>query len=367
MLIISLKQKNKIQFLQEISQINFKDNLMIKLNTNSIENFETLIKYLIIKKIKKINFSDYKQLKNSELKNFKENIRKYYLTYIKHINIIFKENSNLEIKHLLKERNYLNYCNINKLIPNFNEEKKQEIKKLENFKKLKKYQNFKILSNELNKIPFSNFNFTNEKNLERFIFYLHIYSEKSQKYLINLIQKLDILNKNEIIKNIKNNKINQEVFYYGLGFSYENNKLKRFTLYCSLANKKIKNNFKKYILYKHNLKLKIKIKNPPYYAIDYFENNKINFKIYDEPYNFNENLDNKKLEKIFNNKKCSKVSKFENNKIIAIKYEFNFKNNEFNKNEKNYLEKNNLYNKNTKILAIYIKDKKITKKVLYYI
>lgn len=363
---IKLESINRDKFVKELKKTNINENSITLLNESLMQNFEIYVEFLKIKKIKKISLKQTRINDLLILKKFKKNIKKYFLYYIKNFKIIFEDFIDEEILMLIGERNYLNYCSLNNLKPKWNENfLKKEKNKIKQNSHLLKYETFKILIEAQKKIPFSKFNFPNEKGADRFVFYFHMYSEKQKEKILKLINNLKIKN-NELKKLIEENKINKEIFYYALGFKYKNNKIERITLYTKFSGDILRENkVKEFIKKKHEIEINIQLKNVWYYAIDFFED-KNEIKIYDEPYLFNEKINNEEIDKILNNKHCIKVLKFIDKKNYLKKYEFNLKLT-FNDDEKNTLKKYNLYKINKNTLAIYVKNGEILKSVIYEI
>lgn len=368
---IQLNSIKEIDFAKELKQkfleTKITKQLNITLNNASCQNFDILIYYAKKKQIKNIIFEkDKNTIDILCQKKFTKLIKKYYLVYSKDIKITFENFSHKEILNMLGERNYLNYCNINQIKPIWDPIPFQkELQKIKEHKELLKYQTFKILVNKQKFIPFSMFNFPKENKTDRFVFYFNIESEQRQKEILNLIKALNIQKYTKIIELIKTNKINDEIYYYALGFSYQKNKLIRLTLYTKFDTKLLINEklTKQFLKEKHNLELEEPFKNLWYYAIDFYEKHE-EIKLYDEPYYFNIELKDETLNSILKNKICVRVLKYKNNQKYNEKFEFEF-DKCFNKNEKETLQKYKLYDKKSKILAIYVQEGKIIKKVLY--
>lgn len=374
---IIIENLDQVEFAKELKEKvkkeleNSQNNILEFEITNALgKNFEILGYYMIQKKIEKVYLNLRNDLDIIVKKKLFYHFKKFFIYYSKNFIIEFKDLIDDEIILILGMKNYLHYKIKLNQKPMWNENfMKREKREIEKHKKLKNYETFNDCLELFEKFPFSKFNFPTEKEKTRFVFYFYMYSEEQKKILFDFLEKHNLtkLKEYNLLKNlIQNNKINEEIYYYAFGFSYQNDELIRFTLYTKFDVNLLENNqLNDFIFKKHNFKLDFKFQNIWYYGVDFFFEKECEFKFYDEPYFFNEKISKNEINQILKNKKCVKVSKFDSfGKLLTNKYEFEIQK-EFDKNEQEILSKFNLYNSKNQILAIYLKEGKIIHKVFY--
>lgn len=340
-----------------LKSLNFKNSeLNIILNDNLIKFIDNFFDFFSNTKIE-FNFikSDLDIIMVRKLKKyFDENFQ-----IIGKFKFKFVDFDSLEIKSFLEGWKYIYYCHINSIKPNLDlEYEKKETQKVERYKNtFLKYNSFNLCLDFFSKNKsISYFNFPKEENLERFVLYFNIYTEKIRVEIIDLLKKLNI-NKN-IIEILKNVNLSFQ-FIFAIGFSYLDKNLIRTTLYTRFLeiNSNVNYNFIKNFGDFDKIDL-TKVKD---FAVDYYVNG-LEYKFYFKESLFNINLKDKKLNLIFNKKPCIKVLKILRDNSYLFKFEFRF--NQFNQNEINILKTYNLYNK-SKILSLYIINNKIVKNIFY--
>jgi len=370
---IMLKKIHKVEFAKELKKI-FSTNKNSNINkkhitiqaTNALcKNFDIFGYFIIKKKITHLNIH-IDEIDIILKRKFIHHIKEFFIYYSKYFIINFPNLPHDELLKMIGTKNYLHYCTKLNKTPQWKKEYLVQQKlKIQHNKQLKKYNTFSDCCDLLNRFPFSKFNFPTEQNKDRFVFYFYMYDEKQKNILLDFLKKHKLDKHKKLLELIIENKINEEIFYYAFGFSYQNNKLIRFTLYTKFDIKLLKDrNIETFMTNKHQLTINPDYKNIWYYAVDFFSNKQEEFKIYDEPYIFNEILKNKELNTIFNKKRCVKVDKYKSKQIYTTKYEFEIQKH-FNKLEQEKLKKYNLYNSKNQILAIYIKKNEIIHKVFY--
>lgn len=368
---------NDIEFVRELKKVKISESMKFVINDSLMLNMNILFHYLKMKNNKHIIFrKNDEELDLIALRKFATYIQKYYLHLSNNFLITFENFIDGELYIILGERNYLNYCYHNKIEPMWNENfLKKEKLKIERFKHLYKYKTFEYLVKKQEEIPYTKFNFPYDGKIDRFVFYLNCYSKELQNKgveIMNNLEKIENYNPRfekayiKIKELISTNKINDETYFYAIGLSYQNDKLDRITLYTWFANSiLIKGGIKEFIKRKHKTDITEEIKNPWYYAIDFYED-KEDVKIYDEPHIFKEKINDEILNKVLYNKEIVRVLKYRNNTKIDEKYEFEF-NKIFTDEEKLILKKKKLFDKQYKVLAIYIQNGEIIKHTMYNI
>jgi len=363
---------DKVEFAKELknqikNKYNNDDNnstILFKLTNSLAQNIEIVYYYLIKLKIKKVILKKENNLDILINHKFKSYIKSNFLINSFLIKTKFDNFSNQELLDILNITNYLDYCRQEDIKAIWDKKLlKKELNRIEKYPELKKYEKYNYLASILTEIPFSKFNIPTQKNQDRFVFYFMVYSKYSQDQIIKHLKELNITE--QVINIIYDNNIGTEIIQYAIGFSYENNQEIRITLYCQFREIMMSNinSIKKYLIGKHNLDVKDEYNNISYYAIDFYKNKK-EIKIYDQNHIFKVELKDIEINNILKNKECTKVNKYLNNKITDTKYEFSI-DDIFNSKEQRILEDKNLLTQNSKILALYIKDRRITKHTNY--
>ncbi len=362
---ITLDSIDRDKFVDEIKKIDIKDEIIFELNDGFAMNFEIVLHYIDLKKVKKITINKVREVDMICYRKYLSILQQFYYYYSKKFEIIFDNLNNEELIATLAEKNYFLYCKNNNLEANWlKPQLARELNKIEKYKKLKKYREFEIISKKIGEFPFSSFNFPTENGVDRLVFYIYDYDEQSREKIIELLKQIGV-DKKEVYDLINSNKFFDIYEYYGIGFNYKAGELLRFTFYTKFSSL-IKNNFgvEKFLEQKHNIKVPL-LKNALYYGIDYYKDY-CEIKVYEGSILFREELDDKELENVLRNKKTEKVLKYRDENKVNEKFEFNLFET-FNKDEIEVLKKNDLYKQDNKIVAIYIKDKKVVKKVFYEI
>ena len=360
----NLKQE---EFAREIKKLRIDDEMHFVINDSVANNIEILMYYLKYKKVKKVIFD--KESENIDFlcyRNFVIYFQRYYLFTSNFIEIVFEGYLHEELKLLLDERFYLNYCKHQGIEPKWNENYlKKEKRKVEKNKHLLKYDIFKRLVEVQENMPYSYFNIPEQDNYDRFVFYFHMYSNERRNKILELVEDLGIDKYEKLVELIETNKINDEIFYYAIGFVYKDEKLIRVSLYTKFAGNIIhRDGIEEFLKRKHDLELEEEHRNLWYYAVDFYDNGIEEIKIYDEPYIFVKEINDKKINNLLHKRPCVKVSKYRYSKKIDEKYEFEFKK-AFRENELERLRDLGLYRDNKKIVAIYLDNDEIRERVFY--
>lgn len=361
---ISFKSWNREEFILEMGDVG-KTEISVEFNDIILKNIEVFFEVLEKSKINKIVFITNKNYEfdivcfSIAKKFFEQNFAKLSAKY----SFVFEGlTDEFVINKLIGQRNYFIYCNMKNVTTKWNswllsKEKELVLK----YSSMEKYEEFKFLKSEFEKNPFSSFNFPQEKDITRFVYYFYVYDKYSQNTLIDYMKKTGF--KEKYIEIVKRTKFNVPVMGFGLGFSYKEEKVIRRTLYISFYNPFDTDSSKEYFK-SLNIDLnKFKFNNIWYGGLDDYGDFE-EIKVYEEGNLFVNTLEDLELANILRGKVSTHVLKFKENSLVDEKFEFNLKRN-FKENEIDVLIKKGLITKEHKILAIYLKNGKIVKSALY--
>ncbi len=367
---INICNLNEIEFAKEIKKkvISIDDSYDFVLNDGLCKNFEIFLYYIDKLKIKKIKIVYKDSVDILCYRIFQKKFVSDYIKYAQSFSIVFEGFKEYMLYELLGDKDYFVYCVANNIEPKWNEKKyTEQVEKIDQYKKLDQYENFQILKDNFKNYIGSSFNFPNEENADRFVFYFYVYSDDSRNKIIELIKKLNMKNKTYIIDYIREMDI-RLFSYFAIGFLYnEKKELARETFYLQFSIIATKNRIvKKYIELKHKIKL---LENDSeliwYYAIDFFNDNRPQeIKIYQE-HVFKKKLQDLNLNSLLREKPSIKVNKYVNCNIVDTKYEFHLKK-FFKLSERKKLQEIGFDDLKSRILSIYVNDDGCVVKKIFY-